>query len=108
MVKQSSVSDGRGHVDLAVALHYPNSPTTAFMIVLKMAKLEKGSPVSVNDSHQMKIEEATKQVLSYSWKDAVDATQKVVVSGVWHPSSAQGNFYELSIEYEFLPSSSNI
>ncbi len=96
--------DGGGRVDLAVILHFPNSPTTVFIIELKMVRLQEGSTVSNDAAHRKKIEEATKQVLSYSWKNAVDATQKVDVSGVWHPSKAMNGIFELSIAYEFLPS----
>ncbi len=104
MWTKSSDVDGNGRDDLAVTLHFPNCPTTVFIVELKMVRLEEGNTVSINASHRKQIEEATKQVLSNPWKDSADATQKVVVSGVWHPSKAMDDIFELSIAYEFLPS----
>ncbi len=85
-----------------MALLYPNIPTTVVMIELKFAKCDEGDAVSIHDSHRKMIKEATVQVLNYSWKKPLNATQKVVVSGVWHPSIATGPFQDMCIEYEFL------
>jgi hypothetical protein len=85
-----------------VALSYPSSPTTVFIIELTFEKVGTADTHSINAVHRSNIKNATTQVRSYCWKDTVSSTQKVVISAVGHPSSA-GNFFELDIECEFLP-----
>jgi predicted transcriptional regulator len=90
---------------MAVALLYEGGPTKAFIIAVKIAKIESLEPESVEDAHLENLTAATAhQVENYVWRgEKVEILQKVVVSGVWRPSTTANKAYELKARYQFLP-----
>lgn len=87
---------------MGIALLYSDGPKKAFIIEVKLAKIDDARPEMVDVAHQRNLKEATEQVISYHWLgDSVDYVQRVAVSGVWHPSSTKENAFELSADYVF-------
>lgn len=76
------------------------------IIEVKLEKIEKGDDESITAAHKRNLSQARKQIRCYTWKDATeDIIQRVVVSGVWHPSMKKSEShvpYKLSSRYEFL------
>jgi hypothetical protein len=102
LVEAATVNTDR--LAMAVALLYEGGPKVAFIIEVKLATIESLEAESVEDAHKENLAAATAhQAENYVWKgEKVEILQNVVVSGVWHPSTAVNNCYELNASYRFL------
>ncbi len=91
-----------GRLDMGIALLYSEGPKKAFIIEVKLAKIDSAQPDKIAVAHQRNLSEATEQVRSYQWiGDHIDSVQRVAVSGVWHRSGVKENAFELSADYVF-------
>jgi hypothetical protein len=93
---------GNERVDMAVELFYKENQKMAFMVDVQFATIAECDADSISNTHKTNITAGEKQVLSYTWREQVKTEQRVVVSGVWHPSDPGGPSYELNTQFKFV------
>ncbi len=80
------------------------------IIEMEIETIENGDDKSIKVAHERNIKKARKQVTLYTWEQATeDIIQRVVVSGVWHPSHRTTETYvpyKLNSIYEVLKKTS--
>jgi hypothetical protein len=96
---------GRRRPDMVLGLYYAGFKTV-MIVEVRIEKIEDEDDEKIDAAHIRNISKARKQVALCSWQGAKEETiQRVVVSGVWHPSPMEAETYlpyKLSSRYEFL------
>jgi hypothetical protein len=95
----------KGRPDIIVQLSYAGFKML-MIIEMEIETIQNGDDKSIKVAHERNLKEARKQVTLYTWEQATeDIIQRVVVSGVWHPSPRTTETYvpyKLNSIYDFL------
>ncbi len=104
-VCDSEESKKKGRPDIILQLSYAGFKMV-MIIEMEIETIENGDDKSIKVAHERNLKKARKQVTLYTWEQAIeDVIQRVVVSGVWHPSPRTTETYvpyKLNSIYDFL------